>query len=81
MASFTAVVRKRRAWFTAVVRERPLGLQQPIDSQLSMLVIVLYLIRTGSNLYSQGGALFLFLDAKVRFVITKTLIATKREQL
>jgi hypothetical protein len=52
VASLTAVVRKRRAWFTAVVRERPLGLQQPIDSQLSMLVIVLHLISTGSNLYS-----------------------------
>jgi hypothetical protein len=45
-------VRKRRAWFTAVVRERPLGLQQPIDSQLLMLVIVLHLMSTGSNLYS-----------------------------
>jgi hypothetical protein len=52
VASLTAVVRKRRAWFTAVVRERPLGLQQPIDSQLSMLVIVLHLMSTGSNLYS-----------------------------
>jgi hypothetical protein len=64
VASFTAVVRKRRAWFTAVVRELWLDLQQSIDSQLSMLVIVLYLIRTGSNLYS-WGRLFLSLKHKV----------------
>jgi hypothetical protein len=64
VAWFTTVVRKRRAWFTAVVRELWLDLQQSIDSQLSMLVIVLYLIRTGSNLYSWGG-LFLSLKHKV----------------
>jgi hypothetical protein len=63
-AWFTAAVRKRRAWFTAVVRELWLDLQQLSDSQLSMLVIVLYLIRTGSNLYSWGG-LFLSLKHKV----------------
>ena len=68
------------ASFTVVVRERPLGLQQPIDFQLSMVVIVLYLIRTGSNLYSRGGGLFLFLHAKVRFAIAKPLLATEREQ-
>jgi len=52
VASLTAVVRKRRAWFTAVVREQRLDLYQPIDSQLSMFVIVLHLMSTGSNLYS-----------------------------
>jgi hypothetical protein len=61
---FTAVVRKRRASFTAVVRERPLGLQQPIDFQLSMVVIVFYLIRTGSNLYSRGVHYFCFCTQK-----------------
>jgi hypothetical protein len=68
------------AWFTAVVRERRLHLQQSIDFQLSMVVIVLYLIRTGSNLYSRGGALFLFVHVKVRSAIAKTLLATEREQ-
>jgi hypothetical protein len=78
VASFTAVVRKRRAWFTAVVRERPLSLQQPINSQLSMLVIVLHLISTGSNLYSWGG-LFLYLKYKVAVCDRKT-IACYRER-
>jgi len=45
-----------------------------------MVVIVLYLIRTGSNLYSRGGALFLLLHVKVRSAIAKTLLATEREQ-
>jgi hypothetical protein len=52
------------AWFTAVVREQRLDLPQSIDSQLSMLVIVLHLMSTGSNLYSWGG-LFLSLKHKV----------------
>jgi len=52
------------ASFTTVVRERPLGLQQSIDFQLSMLVIVLYLIRTGSNLYSRGVHYFCFCTQK-----------------
>jgi hypothetical protein len=52
------------AWFTAVVRERPLGLQQSIDFQLSMVVIVFYLIRTGSNLYSRGVHYFCFCTQK-----------------
>ncbi|WP_333320684.1 hypothetical protein [Microcoleus sp. B4-C1] len=69
---FTVAVRERRAWFTAVVRELWLGLQQSIDSQLSMLVIVLYLIRTGSNLYSWGG-LFLSRKHKVAVCDHKTI--------
>jgi hypothetical protein len=60
------------AWFTTVVRERPLGLQQSIDFQLSMVVIVLYLIRTGSNLYLWGG-LFLSLKHKVAVCDHKTI--------
>ena len=66
------------AWFTTVVRERPLGLQQPWDSQLSMLVIVLHLMSTGSNLYS-WGRLFLSLKHKVAVCDHKT-IACYRER-
>jgi hypothetical protein len=72
VAWFTTVVRKRRAWFTAVVRELWLDLQQSIDSQLSMLVIVLHLISTGSNLYSWGGW-FLYLKYKVAVCDHKTI--------
>ncbi len=77
-AWFTAVMRKQRAWFTAVVRELRLDLQQSIDFQLSMLVIVLHLISTGSNFYSWGG-LFLYLKDKVAVCDRKT-IACYRER-
>jgi hypothetical protein len=62
-AWFTAVVREQRldlqqSWGNGGLGlQQPwgnggLGLQQPINSQLSMLVIVLHLMSTGSNLYS-----------------------------
>ncbi|MEG4809773.1 hypothetical protein QUA82_18205 [Microcoleus sp. F8-D3] len=65
-------MRELRAWFTAAVREQRLDLPQSIDSQLSMLVIVLHLINTDSNLYS-WGRLFLSLKYKVAVCDRKTI--------